>query len=146
MFLFANVFFTVARSLTIIICVKFGFQLLHLPLVSQEGSVFLQCSHSILSLLLHLLLDQWVLLIISDSCGARDHQHSISVNLPVYFEQFWWETWVKQISLSLKEILKTQLLFVPGCKNLKSEKKFLFLMWFLREINLIHIMRNDENK
>lgn len=60
-------------ALTVIIRVEFGFQLLHLPLVSQrQCSVFLQRPHSILLLVFHHLLDEGVLLIVGDSWKERN--------------------------------------------------------------------------
>lgn len=59
--------------LTVIICVEFGFQLLHLPLVSQQQrSVFFQRPHSILLLFFRHLLDEGVLLIVGDSWKERN--------------------------------------------------------------------------
>ena len=55
-------------TLTVIVCVKFGFELFHLPLISLlQRSVFLQCPHSILLLVLRHLLNEGVLLIVGDS-------------------------------------------------------------------------------
>lgn len=54
-------------KLTVIVCVEFGFELFHLPLVSEQSPVFLQGACPILLLLLHYLLDQRVLLIVGDS-------------------------------------------------------------------------------
>lgn len=66
-------------ALTVIICVKFGFQLLHLPLVSQQQrSVFFQRPHSILLLVFRHLLDERVLLIVGDSWKERNVAQSFS--------------------------------------------------------------------
>lgn len=58
-------------ELTVIVCVKLGFQLFHLPLVSQKCSVFLQGTHAILLLLLHRLLDQRVFLVVCNAWGKK---------------------------------------------------------------------------
>lgn len=60
-------------ALTVIIRVEFGFELLHLPLVSQQQcSIFLQRPHSILLLVFRHLLDEGVLLIVGDSWKERN--------------------------------------------------------------------------
>lgn len=63
--------------LTVVVCVQFGFQLLHLPLVSQQRPVFLQCAHPVLLLLLHRLLDQRVLLIVCDAWNENGKKVSL---------------------------------------------------------------------
>lgn len=64
--------FFASLPLTVIICVEFGFELLHLPLISQQQrSVFLQRPHPVLLLVLCHLLDEGVLLIVGDSWKGR---------------------------------------------------------------------------
>lgn len=57
----------VKYKLTLVICVKLGFEFFHLPLVSEQSSLLLQRAHAILLLVLPLLLDQRILLVVCDS-------------------------------------------------------------------------------
>lgn len=65
----AGCFFAfLSPSLTVIVSVEFGFELLHLPLITeQQRSVFLQRPHSVLLLVLCHLLNEGILLIVGDS-------------------------------------------------------------------------------
>lgn len=57
-----------AQTLTLIVRVEFGFELFHLPLVSeQQRPVFPQGPHPVLLLLLRHLLNEGVLLVVGDS-------------------------------------------------------------------------------
>jgi len=60
-----------ATALTFIVRMKLGLQLLHLPLVPQQGPVLLQRAHPFLLLFLRHLLDDRVLLVVCDSFNKK---------------------------------------------------------------------------
>lgn len=66
---FSFFFFFFSRpSLTVVVCVQLGFELLHLPLVAQQQRpVFPQRPHPVLLLVLRHLLNEGVLLVVGDA-------------------------------------------------------------------------------